>query len=233
MKRAQIIVSVLAGLSTAVGVASATIQSKSPAPDTSSTTPANAPVEIAQSNPIVITPPTTGCKITQAKVADPNPPLNVRSSPQVANGNIVGKLNNGTFVSVAQEKNGWLQITDPVRGWVAKNRTESSCSQVSQRITFAPRGDSAIVRGQIIGGGSHSYIIRATKGQTMTVTVQKGALPFIFPPNDPYGRNDLSGGGHYSGKTNWTGKLPATGDYTLTLDSNFKGFEYEFLLRVK
>jgi predicted secreted protein len=233
MKRAQIIVSVLAGLATAVGVASATIQSKPSVADTGSTTPAKPLVQIAKSDPIVITPPTEGCKITQARVADPNPPLNVRSSPQVANGNIVGKLNNGTFVSVAQEKNGWLQITDPVRGWVAKNRTESSCSQVSKRITFAPQGDSAIVRGRIIGGGSHSYIIRANKGQTMTVTVQKGALPFIYPPNDSSGRNDLSGGGHYSGKTSWTGKLPATGDYTLTLDSNYKGFEYEFLLRVK
>ena len=233
MKRSQIIVSALAGLATAVGVANATIQSKSPAADTGSTTPANAPVEIAQSNPIVITPPTEGCKITQARVADPNPPLNVRSSPQVANGNIVGKLNNGTFVSVAEEKNGWFRITDPVRGWVAKNRTESSCSQVSKRITFASQGNSAIVRGRIVGGGSHSYIIRATKGQTMTVTVQKGALPFIFPPNDPYGRSDLSGGGHYSGKTSWTGTLPATGDYTLTLDSNVRGFEYEFLVRVR
>ncbi len=233
MKLSPIIESFLAGLSTAVGVASATIQSKSPAPDTGSTTPANAPAKIAKADPIVITPPTEGCKITQAIVADPNPPLNVRSSPQVANGNIVGQLNNGTFVSVAEEKNGWLRITDPVPGWVAKNRTESSCSQVSKRITFAPQGDSAIVRGRIIGGGSHSYILRANKGQTMTVTVQKGALPFIFPPNDPYRRNDLSGGGHYSGKTSWTGKLPATGDYTLTLDSNYKGFEYEFLVRVK
>ncbi|MBW4496018.1 MAG: SH3 domain-containing protein [Oscillatoria princeps RMCB-10] len=233
MKRAQIIVSVLAGLSTAVGVASATIQSKSPAPSTGSTTPANAPVQIAKSDPIVITPPTEGCKIAQARVADPNPPLNVRSSPQVADGNIVGKLNNGTFVSVAEERNGWFRITDPVRGWVAKNRTESSCSQVSQRITFAAQGDSAIIRGRIVGGGSHQYILRATKGQTMTLTVQKGALPFIYPPNDPNGRSDLSGGGHYSGKTSWTGKLPATGDYTLTLDSNYKGFEYEFLVRVK
>lgn len=233
MKRAQIIVSALAGLATAVGVASATIQSKPSLADTDSTTPAKPLVQIAKSDPIVITPPTEGCKITQAIVADPNAPLNVRSSPQVANGNIVGKLNNGTFVSVAEERNGWFRITDPVGGWVAKNRTESSCSEVSQRITFAPQGDSAIVRGRIIGGGTHKYILGATKGQTMTLTVQKGALPFIFPPNDPYSRNDLSGGGHYSGKTSWTGQLPATGDYTLTLDSNYKGFEYEFLVRLK
>ena len=168
----QIIITGLAGVATAVGVAVATIQSgamkqsnpplaESPTstknqiaavaannPESGQSEPLQAPTQPAKSpqsqsqpaktpavqpslvaevsgpkvGPVVVTPPNSGCKITQAVVSDPNPPLNVRSSPQVRDSEIVGKLNNNTFVSVAEEQNGWLRITDPP-GWIAKNRT--------------------------------------------------------------------------------------------------------------
>ncbi|MEG4457496.1 SH3 domain-containing protein [Microcoleus sp. N9_A1] len=178
--------------------------------------------------PVVVTPPNSGCKITQAVVSDPNPPLNVRSIPQVRGSNIVGKLKNNTFVSVAEEQNGWLRITDPP-GWIAKNRTESSCSNVNQQINFLPGGDEAIVKGRIIGGGSHSYRIRARKGQTMTVRNRKDVFPQIITP-----RGKLLAGNPYEGnETEWTGKVPLTGNYTFELDSNFRGYEYEFYVRVR
>lgn len=180
--------------------------------------------------PVVVTPPNSGCKISMAVVSDPNPPLNVRSHPQVSDSKIVGKLNNNTFVSVAEEQNGWLLITDPVPGWIAKNRTESSCSNVNEQINFLPGGDEAIVKGRIIGGGTHSYKIRATKGQTMTVRNQKDVFPQILTPGgqllagDPYKQDE---------KTEWTAKIPVTGNYTFQLDSNFRGYEYEFYVRVR
>jgi hypothetical protein len=179
--------------------------------------------------PVVVTPPNSGCKITQAVVRDRNPPLNVRSIPQLSDSQIVGKLKNNTFVSVVAEQNGWLRITDPVPGWIAKRRTESSCSNVNQQINFLPGGDEAIVKGRIIGGGSHSYRIRARKGQTMTVRNRKDVFPQIITPRgkllaeDPYQGNE----------TEWTGKVPVTGNYTLQLDSNFRGYEYEFLVQVR
>ncbi|MEG4024941.1 SH3 domain-containing protein [Microcoleus sp. S13C4] len=179
--------------------------------------------------PVVVTPPNSGCKISQAVVSDPNPPLNVRSIPLVSGSQIVGKLKNNTFVSVAEEQNGWLRITDPVPGWVAKKRTESSCSNVNQQINFLPGGDEAIVKGRIIGGGSHSYRIRARKGQTMTVRNRKDVFPQIITP-----RGKLLAGDPYQGnETEWTGKVPITGNYTLQLDSNFRGYEYEFLVQVR
>ncbi|MEG4839242.1 SH3 domain-containing protein [Microcoleus sp. B9-D4] len=178
--------------------------------------------------PVVVTPPNSGCKISQAVVSDPNPPLNVRSIPQVRGSNIVGKLKNNTFVSVAEEQNGWLRITDPP-GWIAKNRTESSCSNVTQQINFRPGGDEAIVKGRIIGGGTHSYRIRARKGQTMTVRSRKDVFPQIITP-----RGKLLAGDPYQGnETEWTGKVPVTGNYTLQLDSNFRGYEYEFSVKLR
>ncbi|MEB3829531.1 SH3 domain-containing protein, partial [Phormidium sp. CCY1219] len=162
-----------------------------------------------------------------------NPPTNVRSTPEVAPDNIVGTLANGTYVSLSDRQNGWFKITTPVDGWISQNLTETTCASVSKRINFPPNGTRAIVKGRIIGGGSHEYILNASEGQTMTVTVIEGALPFVFPPNDPNRQRDLTGGGHYTGKDSWTGTLPATGDYLLQLDSNFRGFEYELLVSVE
>src|SRR6476469_7423623 len=179
--------------------------------------------------PVVVTPPNSGCKITQAVVSDPNPPLNVRSIPQVSGSQIVGKLKNNTFVAVAEEQNGWLRITAPVPGWVAKKRTESSCSNVNQQINFLPGGHEAIVKGRIIGGGSHSYIIRVAKGQTMTVRTQKEVFPQIIDP----GGKLLAGNPYEGNETEWTGKVPVTGNYTLQLGSNFRGYEYEFLVQLR
>ena len=276
----QIIVVGLAGLATAVGVASATIQqSRSPqlanspvaesvaspispialaptnngeseqpeplqatisptASEESAPEPAKTPVVQAslvagvpksKNEPVVVTPPNSGCRIVQAVVNDPNPPLNVRSHPRVADSKIVGKLKNNSFVTIAQEENGWLRITDPVAGWIAKNRTESSCAKVTQEINFLPGGDEAIVKGRIIGGGSHSYRIRAAKNQTMTVKNRKGVFPLILAQS---GKSLM--GDKYTGNENgWTGKMPVTGNYTFELDSNFRGFEYEFSVKLR
>ena len=179
--------------------------------------------------PVVVTPPNSGCKISMAVVSDPNPPLNVRSHPQVSDSKIVGKLKNHTFVSIAEEQNGWLRITEPP-GWIAKNRTESSCSNVNQQINFLSGGDEAIVKGRIIGGGTHSYKIRATKGQTMTVKNRKDVFPQIITPGGKLLAEDPNTRGQ---KTEWTGKIPVTGNYTFQLDSNFRGYEYEFYVRVR
>lgn len=250
MKASQLIVTCLVGMATAVGVGVATIQSRSPVPETDRTNNASSETNSTQqagasepalseqaiaanTAPTVVTPPSEGCKIVQAIVSDPDPPLNVRSQPQVTASSIVGKLKNGTFVAVREERNGWFRISDPVEGWISKNRTESTCTNVKTRISFPPRGEEAIVKGRIIGGGSHTYLLRAAKGQTMSVTVRKGPLPFVFPPNDPYGRQEMTGGGHYTGKNTWSGRLPRTGDYRIQLDSNFRGYVYEFTVQVK
>ncbi|MCU0542052.1 MAG: SH3 domain-containing protein [Oscillatoriaceae cyanobacterium Prado104] len=199
------------------------------------TTPAIQSAQVAgvsqrKAGAVVVTPPNSGCKISQAVVSDPNPPLNVRSNPQVNDSNIVGKLKNHTFVSVAEERDGWLRITDPVPGWIAKNRTESSCATVNQQINFLPGGDEAIVKGRIIGGGSHSYQIRARQGQTMTVRNRQQVFPSILTPDGKLLAGDPNTQGS---KTEWAGKMPVTGNYTFQLDSNFRGYEYEFSVKLR
>ncbi len=275
----QIIVVGLAGLATAVGVASATIQSRSPqspnSPVAESVASPRNPIELvpttsgeseqpeplqatisppaseesasqpattsvveppliagvpkSKNGPVVVTPPNSGCRITQAVVNDPNPPLNVRSHPRVDDSRIVGTVKNNTFVTIVEEQNGWFRIKDPVAGWIAKNRTESSCAKVTQEINFLSGGDEAIVKGRIIGGGSHSYRIRAAKNQTMTVKNRKGVFPLILTQNG----KSLTGDNYTGNETEWTGKMPVTGNYTFELDSNFRGFEYEFSVKLR
>ena len=100
---------------------------------------------------------------------------------------------------------------------------------VNQQINFLPGGDEAIVKGRIIGGGSHSYKIRAAKNQTMIVRNRKGVFPLILTQNG----KSLTGDNYTGNETEWTGKIPVTGNYTFELDSNFRGFEYEFYVRVR
>ncbi|NER01569.1 MAG: SH3 domain-containing protein [Okeania sp. SIO3C4] len=193
-------------------------------------TPNSSDLVSQNSSPVVITPPTSGCKIRMAIVDDPEPPLNVRSSPEVREGNKVAQLNNNTFVSVADEKSGWLRITNPVIGWVAKNRTRSTCAIVDETITFSPEGDRAIVRGQMIGTGSHNYRVRMIQGQTMTIKNFGDVFPAIISPDGQLMAREPNIEGN---ENEWTDIIPISGLYTLQLDSNFRGFEYEFLVEIK
>lgn len=243
----QWIIAGVAGLTTAVGVAYATISNRpSPTPTPTIThssaeppTPSSG-VSVAPANPptpvtptpseVVVKPPVTGCRISMAVVDDPEPPLNVRSTPEVVNGNIVGQLDNNTFVSVVEEQKGWFKISNPVEGWIAGNRTRSSCANVEKSINFLPGGNSAVIQGEIVGGGSHRYRLNGEAGQTLTVESRRQVFPRIVTPDGKLLAGDPSTD---SSQKEWTGKLPTTGQYILELDSNFRGFEYEFWVQVQ
>jgi len=121
-------------------------------------------------------------------------------------------------------------LSSPVEGWVAKNRTQSSCTQMRVRITFPEGQNSTTVSDRLIGGGEHQYFLRLANGQTMTVTTNKGPFPTIIAPDgkilagDPYTDAD---------RTRWTGRLPLSGDYTLQFDSNAAGYEYGFTIQLR
>ncbi|WP_094677330.1 SH3 domain-containing protein [Hydrocoleum sp. CS-953] len=169
--------------------------------------------------------PTSECKIGMAIVDDPEAPLNVRSSPEVKEGNIVGQLNNNTFISVVDEQSGWLQITNPVKGWVAKNKTRSSCATVDRIITFSPESDTTIIRGEIIGPGNHSYRLRMIQGQILTIKNFGDVFPAIINPDGQLIARETNVEGN---ENEWTGVISMSGVYTLQLDSHRRGFEYEF-----
>jgi hypothetical protein len=173
------------------------------------------------------------CVVTQAIAADSNPPLNIRSAPDAQADNVVGTLTNGTWLSVVAEKEGWFQIKSmdgkEVTGWVAKNRTESNCNQKTARITFPSAGGTIAISDRFVGTGSHKYVLSANQGQTLTVKKQKDVFPIILTPTG----QPLIPDTYDESRQDWSGELPATGEYTLELDSNFKGYDYAFSAQVK
>lgn len=179
----------------------------------------------------VVVPPSRdvqSCSVSMAIVEDSNPPLNVRSSPTTEGDNVVGKVDNGTFLSVRQEKQGWLQITDPVEGWVAKSRTRVGCNQKVERVSFGTGNTSTEIGDRFIGTGTHQYLFRARSGQTLTLTRQSGPFPYIAGPN-----GKVLVEGPDDNRDRWSGTLPATGDYVVQFDSNYKGYAYSFVVEIE
>jgi Bacterial SH3 domain len=258
-----LIIAGLSGLAAVTGMTSALIQSQAPPAPSSGVTASPAkssapvktkptPVAIAPQSPqsalpsatpapspaVPATDPPTApkatsrdmesCKVTMAKVDDPNPPLNVRSLPGASgDSNVVGQLKNGTFVTIVDEKSNWFQISTPLKGWVTKINTANNCNEKVERVEFATGSTSALIADYFIGTGTHSYRLNLGQGQTLTVTSDKGPLPAIVAPDGQFlsGMNDQ--------QATWSRQLATTGDYTLQMESNFKGYKYAFSVKVQ
>jgi Bacterial SH3 domain len=63
----------------------------------------------------------------QTIATDPQPPLNIRSSPVVADNNVISRVENGTVLAVVSQQSGWFQIATPVSGWVYQDLTATNC----------------------------------------------------------------------------------------------------------
>lgn len=168
------------------------------------------------------------CKISMAKVNDPDSPLNVRSTPDTTRKNVVGTIENNRFVSVINEQNGWFEISDPIRGWIAKSRTDSNCNTKIERVQFAKNQDSVSIRDRFVGTGTHVYRLNLAKGQNLSVISEfKGLMPVVFAPDGtqitPIANNS----------DQWSGTLNVSGDYRFQLDSNYKGYRYSFRVQAR
>ncbi len=166
------------------------------------------------------------CETTMGKINDPNPPANVRSQPITAGSSpdspIVGTLKNGMFVMIVDQRDDWFKISTPMKGWVAKKITLSGCNRKEERVKFAKNRKDTTIADEFIGSGSHSYQLYLLKGQTLTLNPQKGPRPTVIAPN---GKVLVES---FDESTSWSGKLPQSGNYQITLDSNFKGYNYSF-----
>ncbi len=218
----------------------------SPATTAGTTTTGISPTPTTLNSPVAIAPQTTGasnpirltsCKITMARVLDPDPPLNLRSSPEVKPDNIVGKLDNGIFLQVMTEKGGWFQVTTTGSsasdsgdlGWVSKKQTEYSCNQKVAVVALQPGGSPVTISDRFIGTGSHMYQVMMHKGQTLVLTAKSDPSPYVM---DTTGKV-IAGNEKEGIDGTWSGSLPADGQYTIALESSFRGYPYSFSLQLK
>ena len=202
-------------------------QGSSQAPVSQPLKPSSEPLPLKPQEPEAASRKVETCKVTMAKIADANPPLNVRSNPTIAPDNIVGTLKNNTFVTVTSELDGWFAIATPIKGWIAQNQTDSGCNDKTERVSFGAGGNSVTIAERFVGTGTHRYRFNLGKGQMLSVRSDQRTLPRIVAPNgkDIFMSDDR--------QTSWSGELATTGDYTLELDSNYKGYKYSFSVQVK
>jgi Bacterial SH3 domain len=203
-------------------------KASAPAPEVQSPNPA--PVASAPAAPAGNADPTRkveSCTVTMVIVDDPNPPLNVRSTPSTA-GAVVGQLKNGLMLSVTAEQSGWFKVSEPT-GWISAQRTKNSCNQKVERVSFGKGGTSATVTDRFIGTGRHRYIFNAGKGQRMTVSRGDGPFPTLLTPSGSV----LVASMPDENRPQWSGVLTQTGDYAMEVESNFKGYSYSFNVAIE
>jgi Bacterial SH3 domain len=161
------------------------------------------------------------CKITMARIEDPESPVNIRSKPNTKTPDtIVGTVKNGTYVTVLEEQAGWFKISTPQKGWIAKRLTAHGCNSKTERVNFGSQETSTVLTDEFIGTGMHDYRLRFSKGQKLRVASKKGPLPTIVAP-DGRTLHTLSDEGSV-----WSGTLTTSGDYKVIFESNFKGYTY-------
>ncbi|HXF65007.1 MAG TPA: hypothetical protein VNK95_25495 [Caldilineaceae bacterium] len=84
-----------------------------------------------------------------------------------------------------------------------------------ERIRFASGASSASVTGSLASGATKQYVLRALRGQVMSIQSWIGGGPYRFTVQ---GSNGVHLGSANGGET-WTGTLPATQDYLIMLQS--------------
>jgi hypothetical protein len=167
----------------------------------------------------------TRCRIVMAVVRDNNPPLNVRSQPGTDSA-IVGQLNDGNFVSVRRELNGWFEIAEP-NGWIAKSKTVSRCGEKVETVQFNPGKTGTNIADEFLGTGYHRYKLSLGQGQTLKIAGSVGPMPAVVAPDGKY----LVG--MDQAQRQWQTTLPTSGEYTIEMDSNFRGYKYDFAVEVQ
>lgn len=185
------------------------------------------------------------CRIYYLRVNDPAPPLNVHSTPESAADNVIATLPNGALALILQEQDGWFKIAlrnkqlQNKTGWIKADRTEYGCNLFAE-----PVQPPFVMRGRLIGTGSHKYIIELKSGQTLLIRPQRptDASVGFYWPSAVIGP-DISGrqAGVPNAYGNWWRKPGDTtspepsewrwtsengGIYEVCYESNFKGFVY-------
>ncbi len=182
---------------------------------------------LGQEPPSPETPPpalseTLTCRVTTAVVQDPDPPLNVRAGPSTAEP-IVGTLENGTLLFVGDRREGWLQITAPVNGWVAGNRVAESCNEKEQRLVLGPQ--PLQVQDRFWGPGVHRYRFEVTAPRVLHLENRGDELELLI-----YGPEGTLVGSPQRLAPQSRRQIPLsqTGVHLLELNSHFRGYTYAF-----
>jgi hypothetical protein len=186
------------------------------------------PIPTTPQAPTTVTRDVLSCDITMAKVAVSDPPLAVRLAANTDPATkVVAQLENGTFVTIGTEHRNWFLIQTPAEGWIPKSATEHACNRKVELMTFPKNGGVTTIHDRFVGSGQHLYRMNLQQGQTVTVQGEKGTLPFLLNVrHQPVHAAKPE-------EAQWSTSIPTTGHYMLEMDSNYKGYAYDFTLQVR
>lgn len=120
---------------------------------------------------------------------------------------------------------------------VSAQSTRSQPTQLAQqsrvrRIRFASGAVSATVEDAVVRGTRDTYLVGASKGQTMTVKIASLENNAVFelkaPPNKAGQRRTLK-----PEAISWTGTLPQTGDYQIIVGGTRGNASYKLQVTIK
>jgi len=113
-------------------------------------------------------------------------------------------------------------------------------------IFFATGSSSGTVGGRVLRGERNLYSLKATTGQTLTVTMttpDDNAVFQIYEPGTTIGRDSdgllefhgksLQGAGDGEDTTRWTGRLPRTGTYLIVVGGTRGNARYSMDVKIE
>jgi len=87
-------------------------------------------------------------------------------------------------------------------------------SDRTMRIRFARGRTTKVIKDAVVRGTRDRYLLRASRGQTLTVHITSIEDNAVFDVYSPGSRQPLDGAQE---TTDWTGELPRNGDYVISV----------------
>lgn len=110
----------------------------------------------------------------------------------------------------------------------------TTASAKTIRVKFPPGRTTVILKGKTTGGPSESggmdpiaYVLRARKGQTMTLHLTSAKRNAVFAVYAP-GMDLMEG----ASGVDWSGKLPKNGDYEIMISPDDEATDTTFTLEI-
>ncbi len=123
-----------------------------------------------------------------------------------------------TAPSASQPRPATSDATPPQEAPSAAELPNAPANSDRQRVQFEPGETFAVVESAVVRGTTNQYVLDATQGQMMTVTITSPEQNAVFTLYGPHGQA-LAGAAEGQDAIRWSGALPSTGDYIVSVGS--------------
>ena len=98
----------------------------------------------------------------------------------------------------------------------------------TKRVRFPKGRTSVVLKGAVVRGTQDRYMVRAGRGQTMTLHITSTEDNAVFEVIPPTSDRPLA-----TEVTDWTGQLPSAGDYTIVVGGTRGNATYSLEVKIR